>query len=98
MLHEPAQDSGPDPASTYKAALGLKLFIVYSVVFFAFVGINVFANSWMSQPIIAGLNLAVIYGFGLIIFALVLALIYNALCTKKEKELAASTPAQAVSP
>ena len=35
-----------------------------------------------------GLNLAVIYVVGLIVFALVLALIYNWLCTKKEAELA----------
>ena len=37
--------------------------------------------------IVAGLNLAVVYGFGLIVLAMILALIYNWLCTRKEKEL-----------
>jgi uncharacterized membrane protein (DUF485 family) len=41
----------------------------------------------MEKTVIFGLNLAVTYGFGLIIFALVLALIYNAMCAAKEKEL-----------
>ena len=43
-----------------------------------------------------GLNLAVVYGMGLIIFALILALIYNHLCTQKERELASASAQQAV--
>ena len=42
----------------------------------------------MQKILFAGLNLAVVYGMGLIILALILALIYNALCTAKEKEMA----------
>jgi hypothetical protein len=36
---------------------------------------------------IGGSNLAIIYGFGLIIFALMLAFVYNAICTAAEEEL-----------
>jgi len=32
------------------------------------------------------LNLAVSYGFGLILLAIIMGLAYNAVCTKKEKE------------
>ena len=42
----------------------------------------------MQIIVVAGLNLAVVYGMGLIGLALVMALIYNALCTAKEKALA----------
>ncbi len=42
--------------------------------------------------IFGGLNLAVVYGFGLIIFALVLALIYSRACGRREKRLHQADP------
>ena len=89
MHHGPAQDSGPDPASGYKTRLGVWMFIIYCVVYAGFVFTNVLTEGKAMQVMVfAGLNLAVVYGVGLIVFALVLALIYNWLCTKKEAELA----------
>ena len=89
MHHGSAQDSGPDPASAYKTRLGVWMFIIYCVVYAGFVFINVLTEGEAMQVIVfSGLNLAVVYGVGLIVFALVLALIYNWLCTKKEAELA----------
>ncbi len=87
MLHEPAKQSGDDLASSYKSRLGVRMFLVYAVVYAGFVLINVLWPMMMSTIIFAGLNLAVVYGFGLIVFAMVLALIYNWMCTRKEKEL-----------
>ncbi|MBK7702705.1 MAG: DUF485 domain-containing protein [bacterium] len=84
MLHEPARSSGPDPASGYKTRLGVVMFIIYCVVYAGFVMTNVINEGRAMQTIVfAGLNLAVVYGFGLIIFALVLALLYNHLCTPR---------------
>ncbi len=37
-----------------------------------------------------GLNWAVVYGFGLIAFALVVAIIYNALCSRAEERFNSS--------
>jgi uncharacterized membrane protein (DUF485 family) len=89
MLHGPAQDSGPDPASRYKTRLGVVMFIIYCVVYAGFVFTNVLTEGRAMQTIVvAGLNLAVVYGVGLIVFALVLALLYNHLCTRKEREMA----------
>lgn len=89
MLHEPARDSGPDPASVYKTRLGLWMFLFYCVFYAGFVLINVFTGGKAMQAIVlAGMNLAVVYGMGLIALALVMALIYNYLCTAKEQELA----------
>ena len=95
MLHEPAKDSGPDPASRYKSRLGVGMFLVYCLVYAGFVFINVLTEGQAMQKIVfAGLNLAVVYGMGLIIFALVLALIYNWLCTAKERELSGRQDAE----
>lgn len=87
MLHEPAKQSGDDLASSYKSRLGVRMFFVYAIVYAGFVLINVLWPKTMSTIIFAGLNLAVVYGFGLIVFAMILALVYNWLCSRKEKQL-----------
>ncbi len=63
------------------ARLGIKLFCVYLVLYGGFVLINTFAPEQMEKTPIEGINLAILYGFGLIIAALVLALIYGMMCT-----------------
>jgi uncharacterized membrane protein (DUF485 family) len=89
MHHGPAQNSAPDPASRFKSRLGVRMFLAYCLVYAGFVFTNVFTEGKAMQTIVfAGLNLAVVYGMGLIILALILALIYNFRCTAKEKELA----------
>ena len=88
MLHEPAAQSGPDPASSYKQRLGVMMFCIYALFYVGFTAINVLNPSLMEVPVLLGMNLAVVYGFGLIISALVLAMIYNWLCTRKERETA----------
>jgi len=86
LLHEPAAEVGKDHAASYKMRLGVWMFWLYAIVYMGFVAINVMKPVMMENVIIFGLNLAVVYGFGLIIMALVLALIYNALCAKRELE------------
>ncbi len=87
MLHKPAAESGPDHAQSFKSKLGVRMFLIYALIYIGFVAINVISPPTMEKIIFLGLNLAVVYGFGLIIFALVLALIYNHACGLKEKEL-----------
>jgi uncharacterized membrane protein (DUF485 family) len=69
-----------------KAKLGLYLFGVYSLIYATFVIINTLWPKLMGKIIFAGLNLAVIYGFFLIIFAIIMGLIYNRLCLKIEEK------------
>ena len=88
MLHEPAVPAGRDPAFAYKRRLGVILFFVYAAIYSAFVILNLVAPSVMDATLFAGLNVAVIYGFGLILLALILALAYNRACGKKEATLA----------
>lgn len=62
------------------------MFILYAIIYTGFVLINAFNPGLMGSDI-GGLNLAIVYGFGLIIFALMLAFVYNAICTAAEEEL-----------
>ena len=87
MLHKPAAKTGTDHAAPYKVLLGVQMFIIYAIAYMGFVAINVFKPVLMEKIIFKGLNLATVYGFGLIFFALFLALIYNTMCTKKETAL-----------
>lgn len=87
--HGPATPSEPDdPAvSARNARYGLVLFVVYFAIYAAFVAINAFWPDVMSQQV-AGVNLSVSYGLGLIIAAIVLALVYSWLCHEPAKRQA----------
>ena len=85
--HGSASEWGEDKASGYKAKLGIYLFIVYCIVYAGFVAINTVSPKLMGVIVFAGLNLAVVYGFGLIILAIVMGLIYNAMCTAAEDRM-----------
>jgi len=87
MLHEPAQQSAEDRASPYKTRLGVRMFVVYALIYVGFIAINVINPLLMETIIFAGLNLAIVYGFGLIVLAIVLAIVFNSMCVKKETEL-----------
>ena len=73
---------------TRNARIGLVLFAVYVVLYGGFVLLNTFAAETMELLPIAGVNLAIWYGFGLIVAALVLALLYGWLCRIPEKDSA----------
>ena len=88
MLHEPsAQPAAVDHAVAGKTRMGLWLFALYCLLYGGFVAINTWKPKLMESDGLFGTNLAVTYGFGLIIFAIVLGLIYNALCTRLENRL-----------
>lgn len=88
MLHEPAARVGKDPAGPYKMRLGIWMFCIYAFIYAAFVAINLVFPKVMGLIVLAGLNLATVFGFALIIFALIEALIYDAMCRKEETKLA----------
>lgn len=56
------------------------LFTIYLVIYGGFVFLNAFAPDQMESTPIAGLNLALLYGFGLIFGAIVLSGLYGFLC------------------
>ena len=88
MLHEPAKPAEKDPAGPYKMRLGIWMFVFYSLFYAGFVAVNLLSPLAMAAIVFAGLNLATVYGFALIIVALIEALIYDGMCRKKEAEFA----------
>lgn len=86
MDHGPAADWSKDKASSFKTRIGIWMFMLYAIIYAGFVLINTFNPHLMGSDI-GGSNLAEVYGFGLIIFALMVAFVYNAICTAAEEEL-----------
>lgn len=95
MEHGPPVELGEDHASEFKARLGLILFAVYGIVYAGFTIISTVSPKTMGETVIWGLNLAVVYGFGLILLAVVMGLIYNAVCSRAERHAQAAAEAAA---
>jgi uncharacterized membrane protein (DUF485 family) len=68
------------PTIARNARYGLILFAVYVVFYGGFVLLSALRPDVMASRPFGGVNLAILYGFGLIIAALILALIYMTLC------------------
>jgi uncharacterized membrane protein (DUF485 family) len=77
-------NSANDGIISYNARLGLILFFIYLIFYAAFVYLSAFRGDLMAQPALAGVNLAVVYGFALILGAFLLAVIYMFLCRREK--------------
>lgn len=62
-----------------RARVGLILLAVFSFVYFGFIFLCAFANSWFATLEFWGVPVTVWYGFGLICLALVIAGVYGRL-------------------
>ena len=72
--------------SSRNTRIGLVLFFFYLLLYGGFVLLNTFSPTTMEATPIAGINVAILYGFGLIVVAFVLALLYGLLCTSEGDE------------
>jgi uncharacterized membrane protein (DUF485 family) len=82
MTSESDRD-GADPADAdreHNARYAMVLFLVYVILYGGFVGLSAFAPHLMAMSPLGGVNLAILYGLGLIVAAFVLALVYTVLC------------------
>jgi uncharacterized membrane protein (DUF485 family) len=77
---DPDQRAAHDAHVAPNAKLGLGLFLVYLILYVGFMAIVTYQHELFASTPFGGVNLAIIYGMGLIISALVLALIYMMLC------------------
>lgn len=81
MDHEfDRRDPVAGSASHYNARLGIAFFVVYFLLYAGFVALVTFKYEWTSRPVLGGLNLAIVYGMGLIVAAILLALVYMVMC------------------
>lgn len=87
MLHGPSAELKEDKAADRKAKLGLKFFFVYLFIYAFFVFLCVYKPELIGKRVFLGLNLAVVYGFSLIILAIIMGFFYNLFCTRLENKL-----------
>ena len=82
-----APEQEEDLASEKKAKLGIQFFFIYLFLYAGFVAIGVLNYELLAYEVFRGLNLAIFYGFGLIVFAVLLGVLYNFLCSRYEDEM-----------
>lgn len=86
-MHRPAVKLEADHAAVKKSKLGVILFIAYTLVYSGFVVIGLVDPELLGLHVLGKQNLAIIYGFGLIVLAIVMGFIYNALCNRLEDKM-----------
>lgn len=83
-MHGPPTEWKKDKSATIKELLGKWLFLMYTIVYAGFIIINIVSPRLMGIDI-GGFNMAIVYGFGLIIIAILLAFAYNHISTRAEQ-------------
>lgn len=82
--HAPiARETEDETVIARNARLGWRLFLAYLAVYFAYCMLVAFRLDVMRAIGWGGVNVAILYGFGLIISAFVIALVYAWLCREK---------------
>lgn len=76
FMHEESTKWEKDNSSSIKELLGKWLFIMYAIVYAGFIIINVASPTFMGIEV-GSFNVAIVYGFMLILFAMLLAFAYN---------------------
>ena len=83
-MHEPSTQWKKDNSASIKELVGKWLFFLYALVYAGFIVINIISPHFMGIDI-GSMNMAIVYGYGLILFAIFLAFAYNHICTRAEK-------------
>ncbi len=68
------------PATSRSRRIGMRLFLIYVLLYVGFMGIVLFRPEALSWRPLGGVNLAIAYGMGLIVAAFVLAVLYMVAC------------------
>ncbi|HBQ63785.1 MAG TPA: DUF485 domain-containing protein [Clostridiales bacterium] len=75
-MHGESTNWKKDNASSLKELLGKWFFLLYALIYAGFILLNVLSPEVMAMDI-GSLNIAIVYGFGLILFAIFLSFVYN---------------------
>jgi uncharacterized membrane protein (DUF485 family) len=86
MTTHSSPDEHPE-VSAATARAGLVLFFIYLAFYAGFMALAAFAPQAMGRPVLGGVNLAITYGMGLIVGALIVAALYMAACAKNASRL-----------
>lgn len=82
-MHEETTQWAKDESSVIKELVGKWLFGLYAIFYAGFIIINIANPSFMGIDI-GGFNMAIAFGFGLIVLAMLLAFAYNHIGTRSE--------------
>ena len=93
MAHGPATEWKKEKSEGFKSRLGLIMFAIYVPIYLGFVFFCVFDPKGVGASV-GSLNIAIVYGFALIVLAIIQALIYNYLCSRRENRDIASEKAK----
>jgi uncharacterized membrane protein (DUF485 family) len=85
-MQQPSASLNKGRSTILKELIGKWLFFLYAFIYGAFILINVFSPSFMGINV-GSYNVAIIFGFGLILFAILLAFAYNQICSRTEQLL-----------
>jgi len=87
----PSAPSSREAVVAFNARLGVALFAVYLLLYVGFIYLNAFSRQTMAADAVGGVNVAVLYGFGLIVAAFALAIVYMLLCHREEPPTSSSS-------
>lgn len=83
-MHGPSTEWKKDKSSSLKEVLGKWLFLLYAIIYGGFILINLLSPKFMGIEL-GSLNVAIVYGFLLIVFAMLLAFAYNHVSSHAEE-------------
>src|SRR5438045_9266687 len=95
---KPASGDDHPEVSAANARAGLILFFIYLAFYAGFMGLAAFAPQAMGRPVLAGVNLAITYGMGLIVGALVVAALYMWACARNARRFGDGSPKRSTQP
>jgi uncharacterized membrane protein (DUF485 family) len=84
MSHGPATEWKEEKSRGFKTKLGLVMIAIFIVIYLAFILLTVISPKTMANDV-GSINVAVFYGFLIIVIAIIQALIYNVICARREK-------------
>lgn len=82
-MHEESVKWEKDEASVIKELVGKWLFFLYAIFYASFIFITI-SNPDFMRIDVGSINMAIAFGFGLIILAMLLAVAYNNISTRAE--------------
>jgi uncharacterized membrane protein (DUF485 family) len=80
--HEDPKEEEDEAIVRYNTRLGVYLFIAYVAFYAGFMAMSAFWPEVIGSPWLGGVNMSVLYGFALIVVAILLALAYQKLSRK----------------
>lgn len=84
MEHGAPEKWKTEKSESFKTRLGIIMFAIFAPIYLSFILFSVMKPSFMATDL-GQLNVSIVFGFGIIIFAVLLAVVYNFICSRKRE-------------